>query len=109
MMQQYDRRRRFVVHSLTEMGLTCMNPEGAFYAFPSISSTGLDAETFAEQLLLEEGVAVVPGGVFGPSGSEHIRCSYATSLDRLGEAMKRINRFVEKKRKDNQKEYLQLG
>jgi aminotransferase len=109
MMQQYDRRRRFVVHSLTEMGLTCMNPEGAFYAFPSIASTGLDAETFAEQLLLEEGVAVVPGGVFGPSGTQHIRCSYATSLERLGEAMKRMKRFVDRKREKNADNLLRLG
>ncbi|MCH5586502.1 aminotransferase class I/II-fold pyridoxal phosphate-dependent enzyme [Shimazuella sp. AN120528] len=109
MKQQYDRRRRFVVHSLSEMGLTCMEPEGAFYVFPSITSTGLDAESFAEQLLLEEGVAVVPGGVFGPSGTEHIRCSYATSLERLDEAMKRMKRFVEKKRQTNKEHYLQLG
>jgi aminotransferase len=109
MKQQYDRRRRFVVHSLSEMGLTCMEPEGAFYVFPSISSTGLDAEKFAEQLLLEEGVAVVPGGVFGPSGTEHIRCSYATSLERLHEAMKRMKRFVDTKRQSSGKHYLQIG
>lgn len=109
MVQQYDRRRRFVVHALREMGLGCMQPGGAFYAFPSIASTGLDAETFAGKLLLEEGVAVVPGDVFGPSGVGHIRCSYATSLERLDEAMKRMKRFVEKQQKVQSKHYLELG
>ncbi len=109
MMHQYDRRRRFVVHSLREMGLDCFEPEGAFYVFPAITSSGIDAEIFAEELLLEEGVAVVPGGVFGPSGSAHIRCSYATSLERLGEAMSRMKRFVERKQNQLPKVELQLG
>jgi aminotransferase len=109
MMQQYNHRRRFVVHSLREMGLYCFEPEGAFYVFPSIASTGLDAETFSEELLQEEGVAVVPGGVFGSSGENHIRCSYATSLERLGEAMTRMRRFVERKRSQLPKNQQELG
>jgi aminotransferase len=109
MVQQYDRRRRFVVHSLRDMGLACMQPGGAFYVFPSIDSTGLDAETFAEKLLLEEKVAVVPGNVFGSSGVGHIRCSYATSLERLDEAMRRMKRFVKKLQKQRPKQYMELG
>ncbi|SFI59862.1 aminotransferase class I/II-fold pyridoxal phosphate-dependent enzyme [Thermoflavimicrobium dichotomicum] len=98
MVSQYDRRRRFVVKAFQEIGLTCHEPQGAFYVFPSIQSLGIDAHTFAEQLIQEEGVAVVPGDVFGPSGVGHIRCSYATSLDRLDEALRRIERFVKRKR-----------
>lgn len=97
MVAQYDRRRRLVVKAFQDMGLSCHEPHGAFYVYPSIRSTGLDATTFAEQLLLEEEVAVVPGDVFGPSGAGHIRCSYATSLDRIGEALQRIERFVKRK------------
>jgi aminotransferase len=99
MVSQYDRRRRLVVKAFQDMDLRCYDPQGAFYIFPSIDSTGLDAQTFAEQLLLEEGVAVVPGDVFGTSGAGHIRCSYATSIERLGEALTRIERFVKRKRK----------
>ncbi|SEM92254.1 aminotransferase class I/II-fold pyridoxal phosphate-dependent enzyme [Lihuaxuella thermophila] len=98
MVSQYDRRRRLVVKAFQDMGLKCHDPQGAFYVFPSIESTGLDAHTFAEQLLEEEEVAVVPGDVFGPSGTGHIRCSYATSIERLGEALTRIERFVNRKR-----------
>ena len=94
MRKSYRRRRNYFVHSLNEIGLTCHNPGGAFYAFPSIAKTGLSSEQFAEQLLLEEKVAVVPGNVFGKSGEGHVRCSYATSMKQLQEAMKRINRFV---------------
>ncbi|MBA4495522.1 aminotransferase class I/II-fold pyridoxal phosphate-dependent enzyme [Paenactinomyces guangxiensis] len=98
MASQYDRRRRLVVKAFQDMGLTCPDPQGAFYVFPSIEATGLDAQMFAEELLYEESVAVVPGNVFGPSGRGHIRCSYATSIERLGEALTRIERFVRKKR-----------
>lgn len=98
MVSQYDRRRRLVVKAFQDMGLTCHDPQGAFYVFPSITSTGLDSQTFAEQLLMEEEVAVVPGDVFGPSGAGHIRCSYATSIERIGEALQRIERFVKRKR-----------
>jgi aminotransferase len=95
MVKSYRRRRNYIVQSLNEMGLTCHMPGGAFYAFPSIESTGLSSQEFAEQLLVQEGVAVVPGDVFGNSGEGHIRCSYATSLEQLQEAMKRIKRFTE--------------
>lgn len=98
MVSQYDRRRRLVVKAFQDMGLKCHDPQGAFYVFPSIESTGLDTQTFAEELLHEEEVAVVPGEVFGPSGKGHIRCSYATSIERLGEALSRIERFVRRKR-----------
>ena len=71
-------------------------PRGAFYAFPKITSTGLDSETFAQRLLEEEHVAVVPGGAFGPSGEGHVRACYATSYRQLEEALRRIGRFVER-------------
>ncbi|WP_066056096.1 aminotransferase [Robertmurraya korlensis] len=96
MKKSYRRRRNYFVQSLNEIGLSCHIPGGAFYAFPSIVSTGLSSEQFAEQLLIEEKVAVVPGNVFGSSGEGHIRCSYASSMEHLQEAMKRIKRFVEK-------------
>ena len=98
MVSQYDRRRRLVVKAFQDMGLTCFEPQGAFYVFPSITSTGLDSQTFAKELIEEEEVAVVPGNVFGPSGEGHIRCSYATSIERLDEALSRIERFVKRKR-----------
>ncbi|GEL19043.1 aminotransferase class I/II-fold pyridoxal phosphate-dependent enzyme [Pseudonocardia asaccharolytica] len=94
MVADYDRRRRVFVKGLREIGLDCPEPGGAFYAFPSIRSSGLDSETFAERLLRQEGVAVVPGSVFGPSGEGHIRCSYATALPLLEEALGRIDRFL---------------
>ncbi|MEJ3654822.1 aminotransferase class I/II-fold pyridoxal phosphate-dependent enzyme [Actinomycetes bacterium KLBMP 9759] len=94
MVADYDRRRRVFVKGLREIGLECPEPGGAFYAFPSIRSSGLDSETFAERLLHAERVAVVPGSVFGPSGEGHVRCSYATALPLLEEALVRIERFV---------------
>jgi aminotransferase len=94
MVADYDRRRRVFVKGLREVGLDCPEPAGAFYAFPSIRSSGLDSETFAARLLREQHVAVVPGGVFGPSGEGHIRCSYATALPLLEEALARIERFL---------------
>jgi aminotransferase len=94
MVADYDRRRRVFVKGLRETGLECPEPEGAFYAFPSIRSSGLDSETFAEKLLQAEHVAVVPGSVFGPSGEGHVRCSYATALPLLEEALVRIDRFL---------------
>lgn len=96
MKKSYRRRRNYFVQSLNDIGLSCHIPGGAFYAFPSIVSTGLSSEQFAEQLLIEEKVAVVPGNVFGSSGEGHIRCSYASSMEHLQEAVKRIKRFVEK-------------
>ncbi|SHL25857.1 aminotransferase [Pseudonocardia thermophila] len=94
MVADYDRRRRVFVKGLRETGLECPEPQGAFYAFPSIRSSGLDSETFAEKLLHAEHVAVVPGSVFGPSGEGHVRCSYATALPLLEEALVRIDRFL---------------
>ncbi|RFU70168.1 aminotransferase [Peribacillus saganii] len=96
MRSSYRRRRNYIVKSFNEIGLDCHTPGGAFYAFPSIRLTGLSSEEFAEKLLMEEKVAVVPGNVFGDSGEGHIRCSYATSMDQLQEAVKRIGRFIEK-------------
>ncbi len=94
MVAEYNRRRRVIVKSLNEMGLSCFEPRGAFYVFPSIVSTGLSAEQFAERLLMEEKVAVVPGGAFGACGEGHVRMCYATSLEQINEAMDRIARFV---------------
>ncbi|WP_080873607.1 aminotransferase [Oceanobacillus timonensis] len=96
MKQSYKQRRGFFVESFAEMGLECHMPGGAFYAFPSIKATGLTSEEFAEKLLYEEHVAVVPGDIFGAGGEGHIRCSYATSMENLQEATKRMNRFVNK-------------
>jgi aminotransferase len=96
MIADYDRRRRLFVKGLNELGLDCPLPGGAFYAFPSIKSTGLTDEVFTERLLREEGVLVVPGSVFGPSGDGHVRCCYATATDKLEEALVRIGRFVKK-------------
>ncbi|BAB07069.1 aminotransferase [Halalkalibacterium halodurans] len=96
MVQSYRQRRNFVVKTFTEIGLTCPMPGGAFYAFPSVKETGLTSEEFAERLLMEEHVAVVPGNVFGEGGEGHIRCSYATSMEHLETALERIGRFVQK-------------
>ncbi|MBM4760702.1 aminotransferase [Bacillus sp. B15-48] len=96
MRKSYRRRRNYMVSAFNEMGLSCHSPGGAFYVFPSIESTGLSSEEFAEKLLIEEKVAVVPGNVFGESGEGYIRCSYATSIEQLQEAIKRIRRFIEK-------------
>lgn len=95
MRSSYRRRRNYVVQTLNQIGLECHMPGGAFYVFPSIRSTGLTSEQFAEELLKEEKVAVVPGHVFGESGEGYIRCSYATSMAQLQEALKRMQRFVE--------------
>ncbi|BDH61928.1 aminotransferase [Lysinibacillus sp. PLM2] len=95
MVKSYRRRRNYIVQSFNEIGLECHIPGGAFYAFPSIKSTGLTSQQFAEQLLMKENVAVVPGDVFGESGEGHIRCSYASSLEELQEAVNRIKRFID--------------
>ncbi|HDX9589635.1 aminotransferase [Bacillus multifaciens] len=99
MRESYKQRRNFMTTSFNEMGLECHMPGGAFYVFPSIRSTGLSSAEFAERLLLAEKVAVVPGSVFGESGEGFIRCSYATSLEQLMEAMKRMKRFVENEKR----------
>ncbi|GAB5535136.1 MAG: aminotransferase class I/II-fold pyridoxal phosphate-dependent enzyme [Rubricoccaceae bacterium] len=98
MRQAYDARRRVIVDGLRAAGLPTFEPEGAFYAFPDIRSTGLSSEDFAQQLLQEEHVACVPGHAFGPSGDGFLRCSYATSLEQIEEAVVRITRFTEKVR-----------
>lgn len=94
MIMEYDRRRRLMVNGFRDMGLTCFEPLGAFYVFPDITATGLSSDEFAEQLLKEERVAVVPGTAFGPAGAGHVRCSYAYSTQQLTEALTRMARFV---------------
>ncbi len=94
MRDSYDQRRRLMVDAFTRMGLSCHTPEGAFYCFPSIQSTGLTSEEFCTRLLKTEKVVCVPGTAFGPSGEGHIRCCYATGLKQLTEAFLRIERFV---------------
>jgi aminotransferase len=98
MVQEYNRRRRIMVKGLRDIGLPCFEPRGAFYAFPSIKPTGMNSEEFAEKLLLEEKVAVVPGTAFGPGGEGFVRCCYATSLPNIEEALRRIDRFLRKNR-----------
>ncbi len=94
MRQEYDRRRRLIVNGLNELGLATFEPHGAFYAFPRISVTGLDDETFAQKLLEEERVAVVPGSSFGAGGEGYVRCSYATAYEKIEEALTRMARFM---------------
>ncbi|MGG0285581.1 aminotransferase [Peribacillus butanolivorans] len=94
MRRSYRRRRNYIVKSFNDIGLDCHKPGGAFYAFPSIEKTGMTSMEFAERLLKEELVAVVPGDVFGESGEGHIRCSYASSMEHLQEALKRMERFM---------------
>lgn len=94
MRDQYDQRRRLVTERLNRMGLSVALPEGAFYVFPSIRSTGLSAPEFAARLLREARVAVVPGTAFGPAGEGHVRCSYAASMNHLHEAMDRMEEFL---------------
>lgn len=96
MVESYNQRRRLVVKGFRDIGLQCHEPQGAFYAFPSIASTGLTSEAFAQRLLEEAGVAAVPGDVFGLGGEGHLRCSYATSVAQLTEALDRIGSFVHK-------------
>lgn len=97
MAHEYDRRRRLIVAGLRAAGLDCREPEGAFYAFPSVASTGLSSEEFATALLSEEKVAVVPGNAFGQSGEGFVRCAYACSLEKLEIALERIGRFVRRR------------
>ena len=94
MRESYDKRRKFVLHSLAEIGLDCFTPRGAFYAFPSVKNTPLSGEQFAERLLKEQKVAVVPGSAFGEFGEHNVRLSYATSMTALSEAFDRMGRFV---------------
>ena len=100
MREEYDRRRRVILDRLRAMGLSCFEPEGAFYTFPSIKSTGLSSTEFAERLLMEEQVAVVPGCGFGACGEGYIRCCYATALPLIEEAMTRMERFIERVKRE---------
>jgi aminotransferase len=94
MVAEYDRRRRLIVNGMNTIGLKTFEPHGAFYAFPYVGGTGLDEVTFADRLLQEEHVAVVPGSAFGKGGEGFVRCSYATAYDKLEEALDRIEHFV---------------
>jgi aminotransferase len=94
MVESYDRRRRLIHEGLNEIGLECFEPKGAFYAFPSIKSTGMNEHEFCERLLVEEQVAVIPGSAFGKGGEGHIRCAYAASIDHIEIALERMYRFV---------------
>lgn len=95
MKREYKRRRALIISGLNELGLTCHKPEGAFYAFPSIKSSGLSSMEFARALLEKERVALVPGTAFGPSGEGYVRISYASSLSNIKEALVRIKRFLD--------------
>ncbi|MCU0474995.1 MAG: aminotransferase class I/II-fold pyridoxal phosphate-dependent enzyme [Anaerolineae bacterium] len=97
MRQSYDARRRLIVDGFNRLGLTCFEPKGAFYAFPSIAATGMDDETFCEQLLIEERVAVIPGSAFGASGRGFIRASYTAAYEDIERALERIERFLVKR------------
>lgn len=96
MVAEYDCRRKLVLSVLNEMGLPCFEPKGAFYAFPSVAKTGLSADEFAERLLMEEQVAVVPGTAFGAGGEGHIRIAYCKSYEQIEIALERIQKFVDK-------------
>ena len=95
MRRSYDRRRRVMVDALRKMGLHCFEPRGAFYCFPSVKETGLCSEEFCTRLLREHKVVCVPGDAFGASGAGHIRCCYATDLNRMLEAFSRMEKFIQ--------------
>ena len=95
MVAEYDRRRRLIVSGMNELGLPTFEPRGAFYAFPAIDATGMDDEAFAESLLMEERVAVIPGNAFG-AGANHVRCCYATSYEKIEQALERIQSFMKR-------------
>ena len=94
MRNQYDARRRLMVNGFNKIGLHCFEPKGAFYAFPSIKSTGLSSDEFCEQLLLKYHVAVIPGSAFGESGEGYIRASYCYSVEHIEEALHRIEKLI---------------
>ena len=100
MRESYNERRRFVLHMLDEMGIPCFEPMGAFYVFPCIKEFGLSSEDFANRLLAEEKVAIVPGTAFGDSGEGFLRISYAYSIDNLRKALTRLSRFVARLREE---------
>ncbi|MDA0987665.1 MAG: aminotransferase class I/II-fold pyridoxal phosphate-dependent enzyme [Chloroflexi bacterium] len=94
MREEYNRRRHLMVAGLNRLGLSCLEPQGAFYTFPSIKGLDMSSDEFAERLLMEERVALVPGSAFGPSGEGHVRCCYAVSTEEIEEALERMGRFV---------------
>jgi aminotransferase len=96
MIAEYNRRRKLMVGGFNELGLTCFEPRGAFYAFPSIAASGMDENEFADRLLQEEAVAVVPGSAFGPSGAGFVRACYATSYEQIEQALERMRRFMQR-------------
>ncbi len=96
MRSEYDRRRKLIVSGFNELGLATFEPRGAFYAFPSVAASGMDENEFADRLLQEEKVAVVPGSAFGPSGAGHVRASYATAYEKIEEALERLRRFMQR-------------
>lgn len=96
MRQEYDRRRRLIVAGFNELGLSCFEPRGAFYAFPNIRAAGMDEGTFAETLLQEERIAMIPGTAFGDSGAGFVRASYATAYEKIEEALDRLHRFMQR-------------
>jgi len=95
MRDEYDKRRRIIVDGFNKMGLTCFEPRGAFYVFPSIEKTGMSSMDFCEKLLYSEKVAVIPGNAFGDSGEGFIRCSYAYSVKKINIALERIEKFLQ--------------
>ena len=95
MRREYDMRRRFIVDGLRKLGLDCFEPEGAFYVFPSIQSTGLTSDEFCRRLLEEKHVAVVPGNAFGACGEGYVRISYCYSLKHITEALRRMGEFLQ--------------
>ena len=101
MVDEYDMRRRIMVDGFRSLGLECFEPEGAFYAFPSIRSTGLSSEEFCEKLLYSQKVAIVPGTAFGQSGEGHVRASYCYSVEHIKEALRRIGKFLEELKNEN--------
>ena len=96
MRNEYDRRRKLIVGGLNELGLPTFEPHGAFYAFPNVAITGMNDETFAQKLLEEERVAVVPGSSFGAGGEGFVRCSYATAYEKIEEALRRMQHFMQR-------------
>lgn len=99
MMNEYDRRRRVIIDGFNELGMTCNEPEGAFYVFPSIKVSGLTSEEFCDRLLAEQDVCMVPGTAFGPSGEGYVRCCYATDIEDIREALRRTRVFLESLKK----------
>jgi aminotransferase len=104
MRESYNERRRFVVYTLRSMGLSCFEPKGAFYVFPCIREFGMSSEEFATRLLQEEKVAIVPGTAFGDSGEGFLRISYAYSLDNLKKALTRLEKFVNRLRRNREEQ-----